>query len=119
MDFKIILFFTLLTGTLLINTSAYADTSKITCESATLACSDAPNSTIVMHDEVLRTDSGNSNNPVTKIQVYDAGQKLVHTESNCNSSKCSTSFKSLSAGTYFVKVSTKNGSTFTGYVDLK
>jgi len=119
MDFKIILFFTLLTGTLLINSSAYADTSKITCESIEATYLDAPNSTIVMHDEVLRTDSGNSNNPVTKIQVYDAEQKLVHTESNCNSSKCSTSLKSLPVGTYFVEVSTKNGSTFTGYVDLK
>ncbi len=119
MGLKTILFFALLTGGLLISSSAYADTIKITSESNVTVCSDAPMGTIVMLDEVLMVDSGNGNNPIVEIRVYDANDKLVHTESNCNSSKCSTSLRALPAGIYFVKVIAENDDVFTGYVELK
>ena len=120
MDFKIILFATLIILGVCTTKTAYSESGEVEKqEYVTSHSTDAPNNTIVMEDEVLRVDSGSESNPISQIKVYDSNNEKVHTEKNCNSSKCSTSLKMLPAGTYFVKVSTKGGKTFSGEVTKK
>ena len=74
---------------------------------------------IIMEDIMTRANSGNPNNPVTGITIFDeAGEDVVFQSSGCGQQEC-TYNSSLTVGTYYAVANTEIGESFSDYITVE
>lgn len=73
-------------------------------------------SIITMEGDILLTDTGDSNDNINSIEIFDSSQNLVHVENSLDASSCSTNLSHLNAGHYFVVCETTTGQT-SGWIE--
>ena len=77
------------------------------------------NGTIVVVDIILRATSADSNDPVVKIEIFDALGNKVKEELDCGLPQCETSINGLSSGDYSVVAHRNSGLTFSDTIQVK
>lgn len=75
---------------------------------------------IVMEDAIMmRTDTWNPSETITRIEVFRSVAQPVLDVEGCGLSSCSTDLSALSSGTYSVRVTKDSGGTFSGWIYLE
>ncbi|MGB1243562.1 MAG: hypothetical protein ACPG49_13625, partial [Chitinophagales bacterium] len=75
--------------------------------------------TIVMIEDILSVNSNDPNNSITKVEVYSVTQILVHEETQCHSSICSTNLGHLAPAEYFVVAYVQSGNIFSAHILIR
>lgn len=75
--------------------------------------------TIVVIEDILSVNSNDPNNSITKIEVYSNTRMLVHEETQCHASICSTNVGHLTSADYFVVAYTQSGDTFSAHIFIQ
>lgn len=73
---------------------------------------------IIMEDVIMKTDTGNPSETITRIEVFGSTAQPVLDIAGCDLPSCSTDLSSLSSGAYSVRVTKDTGGTFTGWIYL-
>ncbi len=97
----------------------YTDAVLETSSQQVLEVDDLAPSGIIMEEIAMLANSGDDNNPITNVAIYDkAQQELVHEEGGCNESFCSFNLSHLPEGIYYAIVYTEDGS-FSDFIEIK
>jgi len=75
--------------------------------------------TIVMIEDILSANSNAPNNSIAKIEVYSVTQELVHKETQCYTSICSTNVGHLTPAEYFVLAYVQSGDIFSAHILIR
>ncbi len=73
---------------------------------------------IIMEDVIMKTDTGNPSETITRIEVFCSTAQPVLDIEGCGLPSCSTDLSSLGSGAYSVRVTKDTGGTFTGWIYL-
>ena len=73
----------------------------------------APSGIIVMEDDIMRVETGKSEELVTSVKIFNSTGALIYQNSGCGASVCSYNLSHLEDGTYTSTVSTSGTHSFT------
>ena len=82
----------------------------------TIISNNVGDGTIVMEDDIMFLDSGNSLDLITLIKILDDHGNLVQTIPGCNKGSCQIDLSNFSSGNYLVQVIITGGNIFSGNI---